>query len=222
LGTVTIAASFGAGGSVVAPAVAERLGLTFVGRAIPVAVAEELDHPLMAALADDERHDHGAVRRLLDHAVAHSGLFVGFPTPLDHLGVDQQVAQGEDAIRQLAEGEGAVILGRAAVFVLKGRPNVLHVRLDGPLEARRRQAMVHEGINYETASAQQQRTDRARAAYVSHFHPEDGAWEDPRHYHLMIDSTAVSLEACVELIVLAAEDMFVLPSRRGGSTGGGR
>jgi cytidylate kinase len=208
LGTVTIAASFGAGGSVVAPAVAERLALQFVGRAIPVALAEQLDHPLMAALADDERQDQGRVRRLLERAVAHSGLFVGFPTPLDHLGVDQQVATAEDSIRQLAQGDGAVILGRAAVFVLKGWPNVLHVRLDGPLEARRRQAMVHEGIDYETASAQQQRTDRAREAYVTHFHPEGGAWGDPRHYHLMIDSTAVSLDACVELIVLAAQDLF--------------
>jgi hypothetical protein len=68
--------------------------------------------------------------------------------------------------------------------------------------------MVHEGIDYETASAQQQRTDRAREAYVTHFHPEGGAWGDPRHYHLMIDSTAVSLDACVELIVLAAQDLF--------------
>jgi hypothetical protein len=72
--------------------------------------------------------------------------------------------------------------------------------------------MAHDGLDYETASARQQRTDRAREAYVAHYHPDGGAWDDPRHYHLIIDSTAVSLDACVELIVLAAGDLFA--SRR--------
>jgi cytidylate kinase len=208
LGTVTIAASYGAGGSVVAPAVAERLGLPFVGRAIPVELAEQLHHPLMTALADEERHDHSVVRHLFDRALAYSGLFVGAPTPLDHLGVDEQVAAGEAAIRRQAEGDGAVILGRAAVFVLKDRPAVLHVRLGGSVEARRRQAVNHERLDYETACRLQQQTDRARAAYVDHYHAQEGAWEDPKHYHLIIDSTAISLDTCVELITMAAKDLF--------------
>jgi adenylylsulfate kinase-like enzyme len=68
--------------------------------------------------------------------------------------------------------------------------------------------MNHEGLDYETASRLQQQTDSARAAYVAHYHAEEGAWEDPKHYHLMIDSTATSLETCVELITMAAKDLF--------------
>jgi cytidylate kinase len=213
MGTVTIAASFGAGGSVVAPAVAGRLKLPFVDRAIPVGLAEQLDHPLIHALAEDERH-HNAVRHLFDRAIANTGLFLGVPTPLDHLGADRHVATTEDAIRQVADGSGAVILGRAAVFVLKGRPNVLHVHLDGPVEARRRQAMAHDGLDYEAARARQVRTDRARAAYISHFHPEAGDWQDLRHYHLTIDSTAVSLDLCVDMITLAARELFARAALR--------
>jgi cytidylate kinase len=207
MGTVTIAASFGAGGSVVGPAVAERLELPFIDRAIPVSLAERLEHPLGEALAEDERHEN-AVRHLLDRAVAHSGLFLGVPVPLDHLGGDRHVAESEEAIRRLAAGKGAVILGRAAVFVLKGRPNVLHVRLDGPVEDRRRQAMRHEGLDYRAAAARQLQADRARAAYVSHFHPDAGAWEDIRHYHLTIDGTALSLDLCAEMITSAARELF--------------
>jgi cytidylate kinase len=214
MGTVTIAASFGAGGSVVAPAVAARLELPFVDRAIPVGLAERLDHPLIHALAEDERH-HNAVRHLLDRAVAHTGLFLGVPTPLDLLGADRHVAATEDAIRHLAEGSGGVILGRAAVFVLKGWPNVLHVHLDGPVEARRRQAMTHDRLDYDTARARQVRTDRARAAYISHFHADAGDWRDLRHYHLAIDSTAVSLDLCVDMITLAAREHFARAALRG-------
>jgi cytidylate kinase len=204
MGTVTIAASFGAGGSVVGPAVAGRLGLPFVDRAIPVQLAEQVNQPLLAALADDERRHRNAVRHLLERAVASCGLFLGVPMPLDQLGADEHVAASEEAIRRMAEGEGAVILGRGGVFVLQGRPNVLHVRLDGPVEARRRQAMTHEGIDYATAAARQEQADRARAAYVAHFHPEGGRWDDARHYHLVLDSTAIPLEVCVEMITLAA------------------
>jgi cytidylate kinase len=214
MGSVTIAASYGAGGSVVAPAVAEGLGLPFVDRAIPVSLAERLDNRLEQALAEDEHHQ-SAVRHLLDRAVAHSGLFLGVPVPLEHLGADPHVAESEEAIRRLADGDGAVILGRAAVFVLKDRPKVLHVRLDGPVEARRRQAMAHDGIDYGTAAARQVQTDRARAAYVSHFHPDAGDWEDIHHYHLIVDSTALSLELCVELITTAARELFSRASASG-------
>jgi Cytidylate kinase-like family len=53
MGTITIAATYGAGGSVIGPAVAKRLGLPFVDRAIPSSVVEKLHEPLAAALADD-------------------------------------------------------------------------------------------------------------------------------------------------------------------------
>src|SRR5690349_21256314 len=52
---VTISATYGAGGSVVGPAVAERLGVPFVDRAIPTAVAGRLAISLDEALHPDEQ-----------------------------------------------------------------------------------------------------------------------------------------------------------------------
>jgi hypothetical protein len=68
----------------------------------------------------------------------------------------------------------------------------------------------------------QQETDRARRAYIAHFHPRAGAWEDPRHYHMVLDSTVISIGACVEIITRGALDMFAKSaatnlSRRRGS-----
>jgi hypothetical protein len=45
-GTVTIAAAYGSGGRVIGPAVAERLGLPFVDRAIPSSLVEKFYEPL--------------------------------------------------------------------------------------------------------------------------------------------------------------------------------
>ena len=206
-GTVTFAATYGAAGSMIAPAVAKRLGLPFVERAIPVELAEQIHAPLEAALHDDVDR-RSAVGRVLDRILISSGLFVGVPPALEARGIDAAVAHSEIALRRLADEGGAVILGRAGVFALKGRPDVLHVRLDGDVEARRRAAMKHEGVDYATAARHQKDVDRARRAYVENFYPRAGAWEDPRHYHLVIDSTALSVEACVDMIVRAATDLF--------------
>lgn len=207
MGTVTIAATFGTGGSIIGPAVAKRLGLPFVDRAIPMALIKKIHEPLVAALADDSE-PRSAVDRVLNSALNYSGLWVGVPISPEELGISPVVARTEHAIRRLSDAGGAVILGRAGVFVLKGRPDVLHVRLDGHVEARRRAAMVHEGLDYQAAARMQQEADQARRAYVSHFYPRAGAWEDPRHYHLVLDSTAISLDTCVEIITLAAKDLF--------------
>lgn len=207
MGTVTIAATYGAGGSVIARVVAERLGLPLIDRAIPVPLARELAAPLHDALAEDEQREPGLVARTLLSAIDMSGLFVGVPMPAERLGADDRVAMTEEILRRTAELGGAVVLGRAGVFVLRGRPDTLHVRLDGPVAARRRQAMAHEGIDEETAAAQQRETDRARAAYVRNLYPRE-RWEDPANYHLVLDSTAMSLETCGRLIVAAARDLF--------------
>jgi cytidylate kinase len=207
MGTVTIAATYGAGGSVVGPAVAERLGLPLVDRAIPVAVAHELAASLGDALAEDEHRQPGLVARVLLRAMDLSGLLVNVPVPPAELGADDRVGLTEEALRRTANRGGAVILGRAGVFVLRGRPGVLHVRLDGPAAARHRQAMAHEGLDADTCAGLQRETDRARRAYIERFYPGE-RWDDPRHYHLVIDSTAIALDACTELIVRAASDLF--------------
>ncbi len=125
-------------------------------------------------------------------------------------------------IRCAAQKCGAVVLGRAGMFVLRGWPQTLHVRLDGPPEARRRQAMEHEGFDAETAARQLVATDRARAAYVRHFYRDHGRWEDPGHYHMVLDSTVLGFDTCVKLIVAAARTHCGLGSRTGSGTASAR
>jgi cytidylate kinase len=209
---VTIAATFGAGGSIVAPSVAERLGLPLIDRAIPVAIAHELAGPLLEALAHDERREPGPVGRVLQRAIDLSGLFVGFPVPPGKLGADERVAVTEQALRRCADRGGAVVLGRAGVFVLRARSDTLHVRLDGREAARVRQAMSHQGLDEPAATVLLRETDRARSAYVRHFYPGE-RWDDPTNYHLVLDSTAISLDVCVDVIVAAALDLFARSPR---------
>ena len=199
---IALSASYGAGGSVVGPKLAERLGVPFVDRAIPTRVAEELDVPLSDALEHDENVG-GLLDRMLKHLAPLSGAYASGKATEALIGGDLYREATERVICEHAEAGAGVILGRACAVVLRDRPEVLRVRLDGPEEARIEQAMRIQGIDRETAERRMRQTDRARDAYVRHFYAADP--RDTSLFHLMIDSTAIDLGACVEIIARASE-----------------
>lgn len=206
---VTLSASFGAGGSVVGPQVAEQLGLPFLDRAIPVAVAEALAVPMSEVMAHDERRTSGLGRLFasIARAAALPDTEFGTVPSAARASLSDQPEQAfrdqtERVIHQIATTGGGVILGRAAAIVLRDHDDALHVRLDGPLEARVQRAVGLEGVDEEQARKLAAETDRAREAYVKHFYKCDA--RDARHYHLVLDSTALDLNTCADLIVIAA------------------
>ncbi|GGO73818.1 cytidylate kinase-like family protein [Nonomuraea cavernae] len=203
---VTISATYGTAGSLIGPAVAERLGVPFVDRAIPSAVAEELGCSLEEALAHDDRAEHG-LGRLLSGAVrlptvTFGGIDMYVPGVLPHAPEDF-VHRTERVLRETARVRGGVFLGRAGAIVLAGHPGALHVRLDAPLKRRVLQTATLGDLGEREARRLIEDNDRARAAYVRHFYRADPT--DSCLYHLVIDSTCIPVPTCVELITTAAE-----------------
>ena len=201
MGVVTISAPYGAGGAEVAPAVADRLGLPFHDRAIPAQVAGRLGVPVAEAEANDE-----SVIRGLWRLVASLGTMpdpVGGVLPSSAVPDERSYRlQTERVLHEIAEGAGGVVLGRGAALVLADRPDALHVRLDGPPERRLQAAVARTGRPVEEVRREMVVNDRTREAYVRHFYRCDPA--SPRHYHLVVDSTALPLDAVVDLVMTAA------------------
>jgi cytidylate kinase len=202
---VTISAGYGAGGSIIAPEVAKRLGLPLLDRAISSRVAAQLQVTVQEA-------EGGTVRRpLVDRffgvlaPLAGGALGAGtdcappeaVPAPDD---ADFFRAQAE-AIMVEALSTGAVILGRGGGAAFHAWPDVLRVRLFGLPEARIAQAARIENVDALTARQRQPEVDRARAQYVRRLYNVD--IDDPSLYQLQIDSTALPLGTCAGLIVAA-------------------
>ncbi|WP_049561107.1 cytidylate kinase-like family protein [Nonomuraea sp. SBT364] len=203
---VTLSATYGTAGSHIGPAVAERLGVPFVDRAIPGAVAQELGCTLEEALAHDDRAEHG-LGRLLSGAmrlptVTFGGVDMYVPGVLPHA-PEEFVRHTERVLIETAREQGGVFLGRAGAVVLADHPGALHVRLDAPVQRRVRQTATLGELTEREARKIIEDNDRARTAYVRHFYRADPA--DPRLYHLVVDSAAIPVAVCVDLIVTAAE-----------------
>ncbi|HLH15314.1 MAG TPA: cytidylate kinase-like family protein [Solirubrobacteraceae bacterium] len=201
---VALSGAYGAGGSHVGPALAERLGVPFLDRAIPAAVAEALNVPLDDAAAHDEQARTSWLERLLAGFV---GQDVGAPValPAQSASPEDFRRATEDVLRaQIATGDG-VLLGRGSAILLREDPCALRVRLDGPPEQRVRQAMRLQHVDEDTARRRMRSQDRTHLAYAKHFYGVDLC--DPRLYHVVLDSTAIDLEACVEMLLAAVHSL---------------
>lgn len=202
---VTISASYGARGDKVAPAVAERLGLPFIDRAIPADVAHEFDQLVDVTESRDEAAPSRWQRMLAGFASAATmETAPGQPRVVIETPERFRSAQ-EEKLRQIADSTGGVILGRAAMAVLGTRPDVLCVRLDGPVEARIAR-VISLGLDETEARRGQREVDKAREEYAQVFF--NVRQDDPRLYHLILDSTVLSEAACVDLVVRAATYRF--------------
>ena len=204
---ITVSASYGAGGSVVAPALAERLGLPFLQRVTTseghVAEPGPCDEQLTA-----EEVKATPVHRLLAHFTQAMPAGPTQSPPSTHHQDEHLRGRGEAGIQRFLAAGGGVILGRAAAVVL-GMDRGYHVRLDGPADRRVVQGAVVESISEEEARARLRAADKARTAYVRRLYRTDPA--DPSLYHLVIDSTAIPLDAVIELILAAARAHSAAP-----------
>ena len=203
---VTVSASYGAGGSVVAPALAKRLGVPFLQRATTSTGGRSSEpEPCFERLEPGEARLTPAHRLLssLTHAMPTGP--TQSPPPSRHQ--DESLRRHcEEDIRRLADADAGVILGRGAAIVL-GKDRGFHVRLDGPPGRRAVQGAEIEEIGEDQARRHLEASDRARTAYVRRLYRCDPA--DPRHYHLVIDSTALPLETVVEIILQALSSLPV-------------
>lgn len=168
-------------------------------RAIPVAVA----HDLGISVDEADALAKGAAGRWSQFLAAMASLSYEFAMPT--IGAEGDEADLIERTGQYLCGlseEGGVVLGHAAALVLAGRPDALHVRLDGPVDARIEAAMRQHGMDRETAQTQLRENDKLRTGYVTHFHHADAS--DPLLYDLVLDTTRLGWEQTEEIVVHAA------------------
>jgi len=200
---VTLAALYGAGGSVVGPKVAERLPLPPPDRAIPGPGAQRtgLSDDAVADIDDQPRSTVQRLMASLGRSTTVSGDGAG---SVERLDIQERAVRARiEEFLARSSVSGGVAIGRGGMVILRSVPWALHVYLGGPVEARLRQRMSLEDIDHDTAQRRQRVEDRTRIEYVQRAYGVDGT--DPQLYHLMIDSTAVSLDTCVDLIVAASQ-----------------
>jgi cytidylate kinase len=201
---VTISSAYGAGGAAVGRLLATRLGLPFADRLIE---AQGGSAPNAEGVTEAELDEEP--RSALVRSLALLSPTWNLPNaPEEPADVPERMRhEVEASIKTLVEQGGAVILGRgAAAAIGRDKRWAFHARLDGPVDRRARRGAVWEGIDVEAAHERLRETDAARARYAQRLYGCDPA--DPRLYHLVVDATVLTVDACVHLLAGAAADYW--------------
>jgi cytidylate kinase len=92
-----------------------------------------------------------------------------------------------------------VLVGRAAPAVLERQADALHVKLVAPRAWRIDVAAARLGVPPAQAATVLDDTDRMRARYSREYYRRD--WDDPVHFHMVLNTAALGLDGATEAVV---------------------
>ena len=199
---LAMSSSYGTGGSIIAPALSERLDIPLLRRiSIEHRDDEGMDDVISEGPIAGEDLTRNLWERILDAfasmPVEHGMVPTSVPADTS-LRVKSEV---EERIRSFAaEPAGGLVWGWASSMVL---PEAFHVLLDGPVEARIRQAASIESVDIATARTRLEKSGAIRRVYWKRLYNRD--WLDKNSFHMCLDTTAISAEFAVDIIATAAE-----------------
>lgn len=188
MASITISRQLGSLGDEIAQIVARRLGWQVIDRELINQAAFESCSPEMALTSVDEL-----------------GLLGITPSKKEC----QPYLQAVERILQQRADEGSlIILGRAGQIILRGRPDVLHIRIHAPRSIRVARVAVQQNISSDSALAQIKASDRHRRWYLKRYY--SASVDKPRYYDLEINTARLAPESAAALICSAAETILHL------------
>ena len=190
---ITISREFGSGGRSIAKEVAERLGIPYYDKELVKQVAEETGfHEKF--IENEGEYATSTSRLAFALSSQQSQTHKGGMSINDYLWVMQR-----KVILDIADKGPCVIVGRCADYILKDRDDVLNVFIHSDIDSRAERIVRLYGESEKSPEKRLEEKDKKRAVYYKHYTGED--WGKSKNYHLSLDSAAIGIDKCVELIV---------------------
>ena len=191
---ITMAREYASGGSEIAQAVADKLGIPLYNKEL-ITLAAKKSGLTEEAIAASENQRSGSL--------IYSLYMMGNTMPL----ADQVYILQSNVIKELASQGPCVILGRCGDYVLRERPNVLRTFVYAPVADRGGRANIRPDAKEmpdRMWESQLAKHDRARASYYNYY--TENRWGEAKNYDLCLNA-ALGLDTCADLIVDAAKAM---------------
>ena len=191
---VSIGREIGSGGKEIAEKVANRLGIKFYDKKLLEVAARESGLDTTIFENADERESNAFAGNIFSIHGAITDLFMGSSC----MDSDQLFAIQSEAIRNLAERENCVIVGRCAEYVLRDHPRMHSIFITADIADRVKRIMAHEGVSETKAKEIAAKGDKMRKAYHDYY--ANSGWGVAETYDLCINSSRLGVEGSVEII----------------------
>ncbi|MDR1066918.1 MAG: cytidylate kinase-like family protein [Clostridiales bacterium] len=169
---VSISREYGSGGRIIGEQVAKALGAAFYDRELISLAAKESG--FSEEFIAEEQESRPSFFNV-----------VGIVPPQEQIFIAQS-----KIIKELAEKESCVIIGRCADYVLRDNPNLISVFIHAPIESR----IKAYGGNTEDFV---RKLDKMRAHYYSYF--TQRKWGNSHNYNICVDSR-IGVDATAKVV----------------------
>lgn len=193
----TIGREFGSMGLLVGQKLAKRLGIKYYDKELLQQAAKD------SGFCEEifENHDEKPSTSFLYSLVMDTysaGNYAAAPfldMPLNHKVFLAQF----DTIKKIAEQESCVIVGRCADYALANNPDVINVFVRADLEDRIKIISKRMDMTENKAKDLILKNDKQRASYYNYYTSKK--WGDTSSYDLTINTSKISVENAVDLIL---------------------
>ena len=192
---ITIARSYGSGGRTMGKMLAKELGIKYYDRELLRLASDKsgINESLFGEA--DEKLKSTSLFRIAKKA------YDGEPISADSddfVSNDNLFRFQAKVIKELAEEEDCVIIGRCADYVLKDHPNVIRLYCHAPLTDCIERERKLSGLSEKEIIKKIQRIDKHRADYYKYYTGNE--WNDARNYDLCLNTTSMSYEELIKVV----------------------
>ena len=190
---ITIGREYGSGGLEIGKKLAKKLGISFYDKNLIDEVAKKSGIQIDTLHRGDEKSAGPWYNPIFKNGTINDRIFW---------------AQS-DVIREIAEKESCVIIGRCADYILKDHENVVKIFIQAPFEDRVKRVCEKYLIEIpDEAKKEILKTDKQRRSYYEFY--TDNTWGGRKHVDLIVNSSVLGIDGTVDLIA-----DFVLRKKNG-------
>ena len=198
---ITIGREFGSGGHEIGQKLAERLGIKCYDKELLELAAKESGLCQELFASQDEKPTNSFLYSLVmdTYSLGYSNSYVDMP-------INHKVFLAQfDTIKKIAERESCVIVGRCADYALASNPDCLNVFVHADIEDRIKTVSKRNDVTENKAKDLIQKKDKQRASYYNYYSCKK--WGDSRSYDLTLNTSKITPEQCVDIILAYREKM---------------
>jgi cytidylate kinase len=192
---ITIARGYGSGGRTIGKMLSQELGIPYYDRDLLRLASDDsgINEELFA------KADEKLKKSLLFNIArkVYKGELIP-PDSDDFVSNDNLFNYQAKIIKELANTESCIIIGRCADFILKDYPNVVRVFVHAPFEDCVKTLKEMTGKSEKEIEKEIISIDKHRAEYYKYYTGRD--WKNAENYDLCLNSSHLGFQKCVEIV----------------------
>lgn len=193
---ITIGRQFGSGGKCIGELIARRLGIALYDKELINLAAERSGFSAEHFERADEQEQKGMLAAIIGYFRSPVMGDYALHNPLSN---DSLFKIQSDVIRQIAENESCIFVGRCADYILRDQPHLVSLFLTADMPDRIRRVADRMGLSDEEAARLIDETDCRRSRYYNYY--SSRTWGEAATYDLTINSSILGDEATADLII---------------------